>query len=107
MTTLAVPRPIGVPVPEQAPERAPALRVTSVRKLYDQLEAIRAVSLNVADGEFVSVLGPSGCGKSTLLMMIAGLVDTTEGQIVINGAHVRGPRRCTPERHAACSTRFA
>lgn len=69
------------------------LRVTGVRKVYDQLEAIRAVTLNVADGEFVSLLGPSGCGKSTLLMMVAGLTDVTAGEIVINGTPVRGPRR--------------
>jgi NitT/TauT family transport system ATP-binding protein len=42
--------------------------------------------------EFVSVLVPSGCGKSTLLMMVAGLVETTEGEISINGAPVTGPR---------------
>jgi len=80
-------------IPTPASGRALALRVASVRKVYDQLEAIRQVSLDVADGEFVSVLGPSGCGKSTLLMMIAGLVDITEGDITINDTPVRGPRR--------------
>jgi NitT/TauT family transport system ATP-binding protein len=93
MTTIAASRALHVPEPTQARSRDSALQVASVRKIYDQLEAIRDVTLEVADGEFISVLGPSGCGKSTLLMMIAGLVDITSGQIVINGTPVRGPRR--------------
>jgi NitT/TauT family transport system ATP-binding protein len=73
-------------------EPAPALRIKGVRKLYDNLEAIRNVSLDVADSEFVSLLGPSGCGKSTLLMMVAGLINPTDGEILINGVPVSGPR---------------
>ena len=69
------------------------LRITAVRKLYRDLEAIRNVSFDVADGEFLSLLGPSGCGKSTLLMMVAGLIDSTEGEIAVNGKAVAGPRR--------------
>ena len=69
------------------------LRIKAVRKLYRDLEAIRNVSFDVADGEFLSLLGPSGCGKSTLLMMVAGLIDSTEGEIAVNGKTVAGPRR--------------
>lgn len=69
------------------------LRIKTVRKLYRDLEAIRNVSFDVADGEFLSLLGPSGCGKSTLLMMVAGLIDSTEGEIAVNGKAVAGPRR--------------
>jgi len=69
------------------------LRIKPVRKLYRDLEAIRNVSFDVADGEFLSLLGPSGCGKSTLLMMVAGLIDSTEGEIAVNGKAVAGPRR--------------
>src|SRR5687767_4229558 len=93
MTMVAALRAVEMPVQPAARERASALRVSAVRKVYDQLEAIRAVTLDVADGEFVSVLGPSGCGKSTLLMMIAGLTGITSGTIVINGTPVTGPRR--------------
>jgi NitT/TauT family transport system ATP-binding protein len=69
------------------------LRIASVRKVFGKLEAIRNVSLEIADGEFVSLLGPSGCGKSTLLMMIAGLTAPTSGEIILAGTPVVGPRR--------------
>ena len=49
---------------------------------------VRNVSLDVRDGEFMVFVGPSGCGKSTLLRMIAGLEDTTGGDILIDGARV-------------------
>jgi len=65
----------------------------AVRKTYGDLEAIRDASFTLDEGEFVSLLGPSGCGKSTLLMMIAGLLEPSAGEIVIDGAPVRGPRR--------------
>ena len=68
------------------------LRINEVRKRFDDLEAIRNVSLSIADGEFLSLLGPSGCGKSTLLMMIAGLTAPTSGEIALAGSRVIGPR---------------
>jgi NitT/TauT family transport system ATP-binding protein len=74
-------------------QTSPVLRIKTVRKFYEDLEAIRNVSFDVADGEFLSLLGPSGCGKSTLLMMVAGLIGATEGEISINGKIVSGPRR--------------
>jgi NitT/TauT family transport system ATP-binding protein len=80
---------------KRAPPSRPALEIKSVRKVFDELEAIRSISFDVADGEFVSLLGPSGCGKSTLLMLIAGLTDATAGEIRVNGIPVIGPRRET------------
>jgi NitT/TauT family transport system ATP-binding protein len=69
------------------------LHIKDLRKVYRDLEVIRNVSLSVAANEFVSIIGPSGCGKSTLLMMVAGLVQQTEGELFINGEPVTGPRR--------------
>jgi len=51
----------------------------------NKMFAIDNVSLNVADGEFVTVVGPSGCGKSTLFNIIAGLIKPSKGQIILNG----------------------
>ena len=57
------------------------------------LEALKALSFDVAAGEFVSILGPSGCGKSTLLKLVTGLINPTAGTIRLAGDPVRGPRR--------------
>nr|WP_210345365.1 sn-glycerol-3-phosphate ABC transporter ATP-binding protein UgpC [Jiella flava] len=55
-----------------------------VRKVYNNVfEAVKGVSLSVADGEFVVLVGPSGCGKSTLLRMVAGLESITSGTVAI------------------------
>jgi len=73
-------------------QAAPTVRIAGLRKSYGDLEAIREVSFEVGDGEFLGVLGPSGCGKSTLLMMIAGLIGATAGEIRVKDARVAGPR---------------
>jgi multiple sugar transport system ATP-binding protein len=52
-------------------------------KKYDDTLAVRGISLEIPDKEFVVLVGPSGCGKSTTLRMIAGLEDVTEGDVVI------------------------
>lgn len=53
--------------------------------------AIQDISLDVPEGQFVSILGPSGCGKSTLLYMVGGFEQVTAGQIQVNGKAVQGP----------------
>ena len=53
--------------------------------------ALADISLDVSEGEFVSILGPSGCGKSTLLYMVGGFVPPTVGKILVNGKAVTGP----------------
>jgi NitT/TauT family transport system ATP-binding protein len=72
------------------------IRIEGVNKTYQSKKgpvfAIGPVSLNIKQGEFISLLGPSGCGKSTLLMMIAGLLDCTEGHIHIDGIRVTRPQ---------------
>ncbi|WP_067466708.1 ABC transporter ATP-binding protein [Nocardia amamiensis] len=60
------------------------LRIEAVSKQFGAAHAVRAVSLDIADGEFLVLLGPSGCGKSTLLRMIAGLEDPTGGRILLD-----------------------
>src|SRR5947207_3191861 len=55
------------------------------------VEALSAIDLDVADGEFVSVIGPSGCGKSTLLMLLSGLDRATSGTIRVGGKIINGP----------------
>ncbi len=56
-----------------------------VVKKYDEVEAVSAIDLDIADKEFVVLVGPSGCGKSTTLRMIAGLEEITGGEIAVDG----------------------
>src|SRR5690242_8802637 len=56
-----------------------------VVKRFGDVEAVRAIDLNIPDNEFVVLVGPSGCGKSTTLRMIAGLEELTSGDIRIGG----------------------
>jgi NitT/TauT family transport system ATP-binding protein len=57
------------------------------------IEALREITLDVAEGEFVAVIGRSGCGKSTLLRLIAGLLPPTAGRVLLGGEPVTRPRR--------------
>lgn len=57
-------------------------------KRYGETQVIHGIDLDIEDGEFCVFVGPSGCGKSTLLRMIAGLEETTEGQINIGARDV-------------------
>jgi NitT/TauT family transport system ATP-binding protein len=69
----------------------PAIDIDQVEQVYPNgLRALTPLSLQVAHGEFVTLLGPSGCGKSTLLKMIAGLLKPTGGRILLSGQAVRG-----------------
>ncbi|SON56794.1 sn-glycerol-3-phosphate import ATP-binding protein UgpC [Hartmannibacter diazotrophicus] len=60
------------------------ITLDTVRKVYfGNFEAVKGVSIDIADGEFIVLVGPSGCGKSTLLRMIAGLETITTGEVKI------------------------
>ncbi len=62
----------------------PAVEVLSAQMTYPNgTQALLPVDLSVAEGEFVTLLGPSGCGKSTLLKMIAGLLEPSEGRLLV------------------------
>ena len=62
-----------------------SIGIHDVQKSYGAAQVIRGVSVDIADGEFVTLVGPSGCGKSTLLRMIAGLESISGGEISISG----------------------
>ena len=61
------------------------LEIERIVKRFGTLDILRSVNLDIADGEFVSLVGPSGCGKSTLLRIISGLEQQSEGHIRLGG----------------------
>jgi NitT/TauT family transport system ATP-binding protein len=86
----------GRPIPTE-PEDASALPISlrGVEMVYqtnndEPTRALESVNLDIAAGEFVSLVGPSGCGKSTLLQLVAGLIAPTSGRIEIAGNEVTG-----------------
>ena len=58
-----------------------------------ETEALKDISLSVFPGEFVAIIGQSGCGKSTLLSLISGILQPTEGAVLLDGKPVSGPSR--------------
>ncbi|MEU4170154.1 ABC transporter ATP-binding protein [Streptomyces sp. NPDC026665] len=69
---------------------AKAIRLQGLRKAFGDTTAVAGVDLEIADGEFFSMLGPSGSGKTTVLRMIAGFESPTEGRIELAGQEVTG-----------------
>ena len=61
------------------------LELEHIQKSFDGVPVLKDISLQVADGEIVSILGPSGCGKTTLLNLILGIVDADSGRICYDG----------------------
>ncbi|MCK5154512.1 MAG: ABC transporter ATP-binding protein, partial [Spirochaetales bacterium] len=57
--------------------------LSNISKSYSGIPAVRNLTLNIREGEFLTLLGPSGCGKTTTLRMIAGLEDTDSGEIIV------------------------
>lgn len=72
------------------------IEFSAIKKVFGTglgaVHALGPVDLSIEEGEFISLLGPSGCGKSTLMLMTAGLLEVTEGKVVIGGAEVDRPQ---------------
>ncbi|SHF14038.1 NitT/TauT family transport system ATP-binding protein [Desulfofundulus australicus DSM 11792] len=70
------------------------LSIQGVSKTFNggrsSVEALKATSFDVREGEFVTILGPSGCGKSTILRIVAGLTEPTAGKVLLDGREIKG-----------------
>lgn len=76
----------------------PRIEVKNINKQYaspdgQEVIALEDINLTIQDGEFVCIVGPSGCGKSTLLEIIAGLLEASKGEILLDGERVNGTSR--------------
>lgn len=74
------------------------VQTVGLRKEYrtirgDKVEAVAALDLSLHRHEFVSIVGPSGCGKTTVLKLLAGLIQPSDGEILIDGVPVSGPQK--------------
>lgn len=70
------------------------LKLENISKKYQakngEVDALKGISFNVEEGEFISIIGPSGCGKSTLLSIVAGLEEKTDGRLYVDGELING-----------------
>ncbi|HWJ80876.1 MAG TPA: ABC transporter ATP-binding protein [Nocardioides sp.] len=71
-------------------DRLPAISLRGLRKVFGGVTAVDGVDLDVADGEFFSMLGPSGSGKTTVLRMVAGFETPSAGTVLLAGDDVTG-----------------
>jgi spermidine/putrescine transport system ATP-binding protein len=68
----------------------PSVRLQNVTKRFGEVVAVDDMSMDIAPGEFFTMLGPSGCGKTTTLRMVAGFEEPTAGAILVDGRHMEG-----------------
>ena len=79
----------GDSAPPRARSDMASVELDKINKLYENgFHAVKDLSIDVADGEFLVLVGPSGCGKSTALRMVAGLEDISSGELRIGGKRV-------------------
>ena len=76
----------------------PAIKIKNLNKFYpnedgQDTHALSNINIDIQDGEFVCIVGPSGCGKSTLLEIVAGLLDKTDGEVLLDDIPVNGTSR--------------
>jgi putrescine transport system ATP-binding protein len=86
----ANPQKTTVERPWKDPKATPQLVIENLSKSYGGFLAVDGVSLKIFKGEIFALVGSSGCGKTTLLRMLAGFVEQTEGQILIDGVEMSG-----------------
>jgi NitT/TauT family transport system ATP-binding protein len=79
--------------PSSRPKTNDYIRIAGLSKSFGEVVALRGIDCSIDQGSFVAIVGPSGCGKSTLLRILAGLLDYTEGHVLLDGQPIHGTRR--------------
>ncbi len=78
---------------------AVAVTLRNLTKKFGSTAAVDQLSLDIATGEFVTLLGPSGCGKTTTLRMIAGFIEPDAGEVLVDGRTLSAPGRVVRPEH--------
>jgi ABC-type Fe3+/spermidine/putrescine transport system ATPase subunit len=81
---------VGIAFAMRSDDSSSAVELRDVVKRFDGVTAVDGVTLDVREGEFLSLLGPSGCGKTTTLRLVAGFEQPDEGEVRIGGRDVSG-----------------
>lgn len=71
-------------------EQSPIIELRGVAKYYGATSALHNINLEIANGEFLTLLGPSGCGKTTILRLISGFESPSKGELLLNGVDIVG-----------------
>jgi NitT/TauT family transport system ATP-binding protein len=74
------------------------VRIAGLEKVYrskdgNDIHALKNINLDIRAAEFISIVGPSGCGKTTLLKILAGILERSSGEVVMQGKSLSGPSR--------------
>ena len=78
----------AIPPSEEDRAAGPLLEVRALAKRFGAHEVLKTISLNIAAGEFITLLGESGSGKTTMLRLIAGFEQPSSGEIWMNGVRL-------------------
>ena len=92
MSNAAMNAPVNAPVRAAAEPRVRFENVVvEFPTAQGPMRVLDGLSLDICQGEFVSIIGPSGCGKTTLMNMLAGFLQPTQGRVLLDGKEVSGP----------------
>jgi len=92
MSNAAMNAPVNAPVSAAAEPRVRFENVVvEFPTAQGPMRVLDGLSLDICQGEFVSIIGPSGCGKTTLMNMLAGFLQPTQGRVLLDGKEVSGP----------------
>ena len=72
------------------------IQLHEISKHYNEFKALDNINLQLKEKEFIAILGPSGCGKTTLLKLLAGFMQPTKGQILLDGQLIASEKTLVP-----------
>ena len=90
------------PAPTTTNGKEPVLRVEDIHTFYGAIEALKGITIEVQEGEIVTLIGSNGAGKTTTLRSISGIVPPRTGKIVFEGREIQG---CTATRSRRSASR--